>query len=136
MAEPDPDRGHVHRPPPYEVALVIPGGDGAVLAEMAEGPLDDGALLIGRGVEGWRSAGGIDVGGRRAPRPGGGRARPPPRGAPRHGPRGARRLITASAQPVQDHPPGPAAGPAAMPVIDGLPVPGTPRRAPPRAPCA
>ena len=56
MAEPDPDRGHVDGSPPDVVALVVPGRDGAVLAEMAEGPLDDVALLIGRGVEGGRAA--------------------------------------------------------------------------------
>src|SRR5436190_9615583 len=55
MTEPDPDRGHVDGSAPDEVALVVPGGDGAVLAEMAEGPLDDVALLIGRSVEGGRA---------------------------------------------------------------------------------
>src|SRR5712691_9760067 len=56
MAEPDPDRGHVDGSPPDEVALVVPGGDGAVLAELAEGALDGVALLIGSGVEGGRAA--------------------------------------------------------------------------------
>src|SRR6266567_4511601 len=56
MAEPDPDRGHVDGPAPDVVAFVVPGGDGAVLAELAERPLDGVALLIGRGVEGGRAA--------------------------------------------------------------------------------
>src|SRR6266566_165805 len=56
MTEPDPDRGHIDRSAPDVVALVVPGGDGAVLAEMAEGALDHVALLIGRGVEGGRAA--------------------------------------------------------------------------------
>src|ERR1700685_1428008 len=56
MAEPDPDRGHLDGSAPDVVALVVPGGDGAVLAEVAEGALDDVALLIGRSVEGGRAA--------------------------------------------------------------------------------
>jgi hypothetical protein len=51
MAEPDPDRGHVDGSPPDVVAFVVPGRDGAVLAEMAESPLGHVALLIGRSVE-------------------------------------------------------------------------------------
>jgi hypothetical protein len=56
VAEPDPDRGHIDGAAPDEIAFVIPGGDGAVLAELAEGPLDRVALLIGSGVEGRRAA--------------------------------------------------------------------------------
>jgi hypothetical protein len=52
MPEPDPDRGHVDGSAPDEVALVITGGHGAMLAELAERPLDDVALIIGGGVEG------------------------------------------------------------------------------------
>jgi Resolvase, N terminal domain len=44
-------------------------------------------------------------------------------------------LITAGPQPVQDLLPGPVQGPAAMPVIDRLPVPEALRQVPPRAPC-
>ena len=44
------------------------------------------------------------------------------------------RLITPGAQRVQDLLPGPISGPAAMPVIDGLPVPEPLRQIPPRAP--
>ena len=54
MAEPDPDRGHVDGSPPNVVAFVVPGSDGAVLAELAEGALNGVALLIGGGVEGGR----------------------------------------------------------------------------------
>jgi len=56
MPEPDPDRGHVNGPAPDEVALVIPGGHGAVLAELAERPLDHVALPVGDRVEGGRAA--------------------------------------------------------------------------------
>ena len=49
MTEPDPDRGHVDGPAPDEVAFVVPGRHGAMLAELAERPLDDVALLIGGG---------------------------------------------------------------------------------------
>jgi hypothetical protein len=56
MTEPDPDRGDVDGAAPDEVALVIPGRHGAVLAELAERPLDHVALLIGGGVEGGRPA--------------------------------------------------------------------------------
>lgn len=39
------------------VALVVPGGHGAVLAELADGPLDDVALRVcGRVEGGWPSA--------------------------------------------------------------------------------
>src|SRR5690348_3558117 len=41
--------------------------------------------------------------------------------------------IAAGPQPAQDLPPGPITGPAAMPVIDGLPVPEPLRQVPPRA---
>jgi hypothetical protein len=57
-AEPDPDRGDVDGPAPDEVVFVVPGGDGAVLAELAEGPLDGVALLAGGGVEAGRAAAG------------------------------------------------------------------------------
>ena len=40
MTEPDSDRGNVDGSAPDEVAFVEPGGNGAVLAELAEGPLD------------------------------------------------------------------------------------------------
>src|ERR1700751_4697470 len=56
MTEPDPDRGHVDGPAPDEVAFVVPGRHGAMLAELAERPLDDVALFIGGGVEGGRAA--------------------------------------------------------------------------------
>src|SRR5436305_11780219 len=56
MAEPDPDRGHVDSPAPDEIALVVPGRHGAVLAELAERPLDHVALLISSAVEGGRAA--------------------------------------------------------------------------------
>ena len=56
VAEPDPDRGDVDGSAPDEVAFVVPGGHGTVLAELAEGPLDDVALLVGGGVEGGRPA--------------------------------------------------------------------------------
>ena len=51
-----------------------------------------------------------------------------------HRPRGARRLIAPGPQPVQDHLPGPVPGPAAMPIIHGLPVPESPGQVPPRKP--
>jgi hypothetical protein len=50
-AEPDPDRGDIDGPAPDEVTFAGPGGDGAVLAELAEGPLDGVALLVSDGVE-------------------------------------------------------------------------------------
>jgi hypothetical protein len=56
MAEPDPDRGHVDSPAPDEIALVVLGRHGAVLAELAERPLDHVALLISNAVEGGRAA--------------------------------------------------------------------------------
>ena len=42
--------------PANVVAFVVPGSDGAVLAELAEGALNGVALLIGGGVEGGRQA--------------------------------------------------------------------------------
>src|ERR1022692_3982497 len=54
MAEPDPDRRDVDGSAPDEVAFVIPGSNGPVLAELAEGALDGVALLIGGRVEGSR----------------------------------------------------------------------------------
>src|SRR5690349_19089354 len=56
MAEPDSDRGHIDGSAPDEVAFVVPGSDGAVLAEVAEGALDGVALPVGGGVEGGRAA--------------------------------------------------------------------------------
>jgi hypothetical protein len=57
VAEPDPDRGDVDGSAPDEVAFVIPGRHGAVLAELAERPLDDVALLVRGTVErGWSAA--------------------------------------------------------------------------------
>src|SRR5271169_5257004 len=53
-AKPDPDRGDVDGPAPYEVAFVEPGGDCAVLAELAERSLDGVALLVSSGIEGGR----------------------------------------------------------------------------------
>ena len=46
--------------------------------------------------------------------------------------RPGRGLIAPGPQPIQDHLPGPVAGPAAMPVINRLPVPGPLRQVPPR----
>jgi hypothetical protein len=54
-AEPDPDRGDVDGSAPDEVALVEPGGDGAVVTESAEGALDGVALLVPAGVDGGRA---------------------------------------------------------------------------------
>jgi hypothetical protein len=54
--EPDPDRGYVDSPAPDKVAFVVPGRHGTMLPELAEGPFDDVALLIGGGVEGGRVA--------------------------------------------------------------------------------
>jgi len=57
VSEPDPDRGDVDGSAPDEVAFVVAGGEGAVLAELAEGTLDGVALLINVGVEGgWAAA--------------------------------------------------------------------------------
>ena len=57
VAEPDSDRGDVDGSAPNEVAFVVPGHDGAVLAELAEGALDGVAVLAGGGVEGgWAAA--------------------------------------------------------------------------------
>src|ERR1035441_3349274 len=44
-------------------------------------------------------------------------------------------LVASGPQPVQDLLPGPVQGPAAMPVIDGLPVPEALGQVPPRAAC-
>jgi hypothetical protein len=57
VSEPDPDRGDIDGSAPDEVAFVIPGGDGTVLAELAEGTLDGVALLVGGRVEGGWPAG-------------------------------------------------------------------------------
>ena len=57
ISEPDPDRGDVDGSAPDEVAFAVSGGDGAVLAELAEGTFDGVALLVGDGVEGgWPAA--------------------------------------------------------------------------------
>ena len=57
VSEPDPDRGDVDGSAPDEVAFVVAGGDGAVLAELAEGTFDGVALLVSGGVEGgWAAA--------------------------------------------------------------------------------
>jgi hypothetical protein len=40
MTEPDPDRGHIDDSAPDIVAFVVPGGDNAILAKLAEGALD------------------------------------------------------------------------------------------------
>jgi len=69
-----------------------------------------------------------------APGPGGVLVRPDDRRVHCHRPRRAVRLIAAGAQPVQDLLPRPVAAPAAVPVIDRLPVPEPPGQIPPRAP--
>src|SRR6266487_389402 len=51
VAEPDPDRCHAGGSPAGEVALVVPGRDGAVLTERAEGPPGGVAPLVRPGVE-------------------------------------------------------------------------------------
>jgi hypothetical protein len=56
VAEPDPDGGDVDGSAPDEVAFVVAGGDGAVLAELADGALDGVALLVQLAVEGGRAA--------------------------------------------------------------------------------
>src|SRR5438105_15778698 len=110
MAEPDPDRGHVDGSAPDEVALVVPGGHGAVLAEVAEGPLNDVALLIGRSVEGGRAAAPAA-----APAPvlhlvrGLGDGGPDPAAAQVAADRGA------GAGLIAQHPPGPGPGPPRAP---------------------
>jgi hypothetical protein len=48
------DRGHVDGSALDVVAFAVPGGDGAVLAELAEDALDGVALLMRGGVEGGR----------------------------------------------------------------------------------
>jgi len=45
VAEPDPDRCHVDGAPVDEVALVVAGGDGAELLELAETALDGTVTL-------------------------------------------------------------------------------------------
>src|SRR6516162_1842188 len=60
--------------------------------------------------------------------------RPHHRGVGRDRPRPARGLVAPGPQPVQDHLPGPVPGPAAMPVIDRLPVAEAFRQVAPRAP--
>jgi hypothetical protein len=78
-------------------------------------------MLARAGQPGYLTAaqvsGQVDLGGR----PAAGPADPLPAGFP-PGP-----------QPVQDHLPGPVQGPAAMPVMDGFPVPEARRQVPPRA---
>src|SRR5438477_9219039 len=56
MAEPDPDRGHVDSAAPDKIALVVPGCHGPVLAELAERPFGNVALLVSDWVEGGRAA--------------------------------------------------------------------------------
>jgi|SRR6516225_416277 len=57
VAEPDSDGGDVDSAAPDVVALVEPGGHGAVLAEAADGALDGVALFVGGRVEGrWPAA--------------------------------------------------------------------------------
>ncbi len=57
VAKPDPDGGDVDGAAPGEVAFIESGGDGAVLAELAERALDGVAVLVGGGVEGgWAAA--------------------------------------------------------------------------------
>jgi hypothetical protein len=56
VAGPGPDRCHVDGAAVDEGALVVPGGDDAVLAEPAEGALDGIALLVRAGVERGRPA--------------------------------------------------------------------------------
>jgi len=57
VAEPDADRGDVDGAAPNKVAFVELGGDGPVLAELADGPFDGVALLVDGRVEGrWSAA--------------------------------------------------------------------------------
>jgi len=57
VAKPDPDRGDVDGSTPDEVAFVVSGSNGPVLAELAEGTLNNVALLVGSRVErGWPAA--------------------------------------------------------------------------------
>src|SRR5229473_3776874 len=57
VAEPDADSGDVHGAAVDEVALVVAGGDGPVLAQFVDGPLHGVALLVPLGVEaGWPPA--------------------------------------------------------------------------------
>lgn len=55
-AEPDADGGHVDGAAVDDVAFVVSGDDGAVLAELVDGPFDRVALLAGLGVERGRAA--------------------------------------------------------------------------------
>jgi hypothetical protein len=54
MTKPDADRGHVDSPASDDVALSEPGCYGTVLAELAERPLDNVALLVSDRSEGGR----------------------------------------------------------------------------------
>jgi len=56
VSEPDADGGHVDDAAVDEVRFVVPGGDGAVLAELVNGPFDRVALLVGFAVERGRAA--------------------------------------------------------------------------------
>ena len=74
----------------------------------------------------------IHISRRPAPRPGRMLVRPDHGRIHRDRPPLARALIAPGPQPIQDHLPGPIAGPAAMPVINRLPVPEPLRQIPPR----
>src|SRR6266487_2285874 len=57
VAEPDPDRGHVHGALVDEFPLVKAGGDGAELFQLGKAALDGVAVLVAPGVEGgWAAA--------------------------------------------------------------------------------
>jgi len=53
IAEPDADGGDVHAAAVDEVALVVAGCHGPVLAQLVDGPLDGVALFVQFRVEGW-----------------------------------------------------------------------------------
>jgi len=56
ISQPDPDRRDVDGALVHELALVVPGGDGAELLELGEAALDGVALFVASGVEGGRAA--------------------------------------------------------------------------------
>ena len=103
------------------------------------GPVPHGPVIRPRPGARWVAQHGrrkprrVDVRRRRAPRSGRVLVRPHHRGIDRHRPGRACCLVAPRPQPVQDHLPGPVAGPAAMPVIDSLPIEPL-RQVPPREP--
>ncbi len=95
----------------------------------------DGAPEAHRGAQlRWGQPRRVHVGGRLMACPGRVLMGPHHRGIGRDRPARPITLIAPSPQRVQDHLPGPVGRPAAMPVIDRLPVPGPLRQIPPRAP--